>query len=210
MCAPFFTWRRAISTASSHFSSAIRFLNSARADDVGALAHDQRAVALFRLHQIDARVVSAMAMAASLRAVSCLRTICAMAAMCLSVVPQQPPTIFSQPCLANRSSCAASDVRRLQILALFVGQPGVGIAGNRASTPFRDRLRMWSVMNSGPVAQLSPIDSRSACAIEAQKGFGVLPGQHGAHGFDGARDHDRECVRPHFARQPLNAQQRRP
>ena len=28
MCAPLRTWRRAISVASSHFSSAIRFLNS--------------------------------------------------------------------------------------------------------------------------------------------------------------------------------------
>ena len=51
---------------------------------------------------------------------------------------------------------------------------------------------MWSVMNSGPVPQFKPTDSRSACAIEDVQRIGGLPGQHGAHGFDGAGDHHRE------------------
>ena len=49
-------------------------------------------------------------------------------------------------------------------------------------------------MNSGPVAQLRPMESRSACAMEAQKASGVLAGEHGAHGLDGARNHDRDVV----------------
>ena len=52
---------------------------------------------------------------------------------------------------------------------------------------------MWSVMNSGPVAQFRPMESRSACAMEAQNASAVWPGQHGAHGFDGARDHHRNA-----------------
>ncbi len=51
--------------------------------------------------------------------------------ICASVVPQQPPTIFSQPCRTNFSNCAASDLRRLAVLAFHVRQPGVRIAGNQ-------------------------------------------------------------------------------
>ena len=36
-------------------------------------------------------------------------------------------------------------------------------------------VRMWSVMNSGPVAQFRPIDSRSAWAMEAQNASAVWP-----------------------------------
>jgi hypothetical protein len=38
-----------------------------------------------------------------------------------------------------------------------------------------DRLRMWSVMNSGPVAQLSPIESRSAWATEESSASAFWP-----------------------------------
>ena len=52
--------------------------------------------------------------------------ICAMARMCAAVVPQQPPTMFSQPFSTKRSSCAASDRGRLQVLAFRSGSPALG------------------------------------------------------------------------------------
>ena len=62
-------------------------------------------------------------------------------------------------------------------------------------------------MNSGPVAQFSPIDIRSAWRIGRQKRFGVLPGQHRAHRLDRARNHDGNFA-ARSSRQPLDAQQR--
>ena len=112
-----------------------------------------------------------------------------MALMCASVVPQQPPTMLSQPFSMKRSSWAASDVGVSGILALFVR------AGRRSGSRRRGRatislmVRMWSVMNSGPVAQLRPIESRSACIDRGAEGVGGLAGEHGAHGLDRARDH---------------------
>ena len=59
-CAPLRTCRRAMSVASSHFSCGHQVLEQARADHVGPLADDQRAVALLGLHQFDAGVVGAV------------------------------------------------------------------------------------------------------------------------------------------------------
>ena len=99
---------------------------------------------------------------------ACLRPSARWRGCASSVVPQQPPTMLSQPCRMKRSRCAASDCGRLQVLAFGVGQSGVGIAGD-AVRAMSVRVRRWSVMNSGPVAQLRPMESRSALAMEAKK-----------------------------------------
>ena len=56
---------------------------------------------------------------------ACTRS--AIAAMCAGVVPQQPPTMFSQPCSANSPSSAAICGRAEVVLPHLVGQAGVGI-----------------------------------------------------------------------------------
>ena len=69
-----------------------------------------------------------------------------------------------------------------------------------------ESVRMWSVMNSGPVAQFRPMDSRSTWEIGGTEGIGGLAGEHGAHGLDGAGNHDRDAA-AELAHQLLNAEQ---
>ena len=98
-----------------------------------------------------------------------------MARMCAAVVPQQPPTMLSQPWSTNCSSWRGERFGRLA----GTGRPRW--AGRRsdsrrcASRRISWRVRMWSVMNSGPVAQFRPMESRSAWAMEAQKASAVWP-----------------------------------
>ena len=137
MCAPLRTWRRAISLASSHFSSAIRFLKSARADDVGALADDAAGGWSPRPRPGRCRSRSARCVGAGSARGVLPSTICAMARMWAGVVPQQPPTMLSQPWSTNFSSWRGERLGRLQVLAVLVGQPGVGIAGDARRRPSR-------------------------------------------------------------------------
>ena len=67
---------------------------------------------------------------------------------------------------------------------------------------------MWSVINSGPVAQLRPMYSRSACSRLTSERLGVLARQHGAHGLDGAGDGDGHSL-PRSLKAALDADQRR-
>ena len=64
--------------------------------------------------------------------------------------------MFSQPWSTNRSSTRRHLFRRLGVVALFVGQPGVRPARDARTPTIAARLRRWSVMNSGPVEQFSP------------------------------------------------------
>ncbi len=116
-------------------------LEEARADDVGALADDEGAVGVFRLDQFDAGIVGAVGGGLG-DAEVCPATICAMARMWAGVVPQQPPTRLSQPWSTKFSSWAASESGVSQILAVLVGQAGVGIAGDARARPSRGRVRM--------------------------------------------------------------------
>ena len=81
-------------------------LEQARADDVGALADDQRAVALFGFDQLDAGIVGAVRRRRDLRGASALDHRSRWRVMCAGVVPQQPPTMLSQPWSTNCSNCA--------------------------------------------------------------------------------------------------------
>ena len=47
--------------------------------------------------------------------------------MCAGVVPQQPPTMFTQPSSRKRLQLEGQAGRRLAVLAALVGQAGVGI-----------------------------------------------------------------------------------
>ena len=142
-------------------------LEQPRADHVGALADDQRPVALVGLHQFDAGIVGAMRGAPAARR------------GCLPV-----DHLRDRADVRGRGAAAAADdvepavvdealelrrerLRRLAVLALLVRQARRSDSRRRACGDISLSVRMWSVMNSGPVAQFSPIESRSACAIEA-------------------------------------------
>ena len=94
--APPLTCARAISAAASNWPSAIRRLNLRRAEHVGALADEDRPHVLVDLERLDAGDEDAV-VDGRRAAASCPRPRAARAAMCAGVVPQQPPTMFSQP-----------------------------------------------------------------------------------------------------------------
>ena len=85
--------------------------------------------------------------------------------MCSGPVPQQPPMTFTHPLPLNRPRASASISGVSLYLPSSSGSPALGrqATGNRDRP---DRVRMWSVMKSGPVAQLNPIHSRSRWASE--------------------------------------------
>ena len=83
--------------------------------------------------------------------------------MCSGPVPQQPPMTFSQPFSMKRPMAADSISGVSLYLPSSSGRPALG----RQATGKRDspaRVLMWSVIKSGPVAQLNPIQSRSLWA----------------------------------------------
>ena len=81
---------------------------------------------LLGFHQFDAGIVGAMRRRLEPRAARWPSAICAMARMCAGVVPQQPPTMFSQPCSTNFSSCVASDSGVSRYLSSSFGRPALG------------------------------------------------------------------------------------
>ena len=142
-------------------------LEQARADHVGALADDQRAVAVLGLHQFDAGIVGAMLAARQRARASCPRPSarwrgCARAW-----------------CRSSRRRCSASRDRRTSRAAppaipasrrycpFGVGQPGVRIAGDARATP--SRAASGCGRSSGPDRWRSsgPTESRSRWATEA-------------------------------------------
>ncbi len=116
-----------------------------------------------------------------------------MARMCAGVVPQQPPTRFSQPLRAKRSSCAASDLGRLSVLSFLVGQPGVGVAGDAGPGQLVQRADVVGhELRAGGAVQADGQQVRMRHRHpECVDG---LPGEHGPHRLDGSRNHDRNRV----------------
>ena len=83
--------------------------------------------------------------------------------MCSGPVPQHPPTTLSQPDSANRPIVFASISGVSLYFPSSSGSPALGTqaTGNRDRA---ESVRIWSVINSGPVAQLKPIQSKSRWA----------------------------------------------
>jgi hypothetical protein len=160
MCAPLFTWRRAISWPLPTSPAATDF-ERARADHVGAFAHDQGPRAVLRLDQFDAGVDRAMARLDRAGAASF------------------PPSARWRECVVGGSAAAADDIEPAVARRSGRAAPESVVGVSRYS-PLRsaaprsdsrnervraisDSVRTWSVMNSGPVAQFSPIDSSRMC-----------------------------------------------
>ena len=89
----------------------------------------------------------------------------ASARTCSAVVPQHPPTTLSQPSSAKRARIARQRLRALRVAPSASGRPAFGTHADPRRV-IAASVRTWSVMNSGPVAQLSPRYRRSRCIRE--------------------------------------------
>ena len=163
-------------------------LEQTRADHVGALADDQRTVGIFGLDQFDSRIIRPVRRRGFTTCGAFPSAICAMARICAGVVPQHPPTMFSQPCSTNFASWPASDLRRLQVLVFLVRQTRVRITRNPRGRHLGKRADVvrHQVRTGGAVqADRKQVGMRDRC-VERVDG---LPGEHRAPAFDGARNH---------------------
>ena len=143
-----------------------QILEEARADDVGAFADDQRTVAFFGFHQLDAGIVGAVR-ARGLRA---RRFALGHLSDGADVSWRGPAAAADdvQPAVLDEVlQLRGERLRRFEILVVFVRQARRSGNRRRAWKPSRASVRMWSVIKSGPVAQLSPMESRFACETEA-------------------------------------------
>ena len=89
--------------------------------------------------------------------------------MCAGVVPQQPPTMFSQPLRAHSSSCGArvSGVSGKPVGSIGLGNPAFGYALTQMPA-MPDSSSMKGRISLGPRAQLMPTLSRRWLEIEFQ------------------------------------------
>ena len=137
-----------------------QILEEARADHVGALAHQQRPVALLGLHQFDARIVGAM-----LARGQCAR------ALALDHL-RDGADVRAAWCRSSRRRNSASRDRRISPVARPAIPASRRICLRSSAVPRSDSsemrcadislsVRMWSVIRSGPVAQFMPTPSRS-------------------------------------------------
>ena len=80
--------------------------------------------------------------ASAARAAACPRASSASARMCSGVVPQQPPTMLSQPSSHEALELRGEHLRRLVVAAVLVGQAGVRDAGDREARQRRERAQV--------------------------------------------------------------------
>ena len=174
--APPSTCWRATSTASSYFSSLISRANFLRAGDVRPLAdHEEVAVraaasaAACRSAAATARRV-VRSMRLELRALRRRSR-----AMCSGVVPQQPPTMFTQPRSANSPSMRGHLGGPEVVLPHLVRQAGVGMATDPAPATLAASVSKCGRISSGPSAQFMPTESIGKCAIAFQNASTSCP-----------------------------------
>src|SRR5207247_1340439 len=85
--------------------------------------------------------------------------------MCSGVVPQQPPTKLTQRSPTKRASLSARLCGVSPYWPRSSGSPAFGYTlVQHVARPASERR--WSVMNSGPVAQLRPIEQSRRCGSE--------------------------------------------
>ena len=146
-----------------------------RAGDVGALAdHDE--VGLGRIDQrLDAAADGDAVGRRRARAARAPSTASAIARMCSGVVPQQPPTRFSQPLRANSPSDRRRLLGRLVEAAEAVGQAGVRVAAHEGRRGRARAPRRTGRISSTPSAQFMPTASGRACETEYQNASTVCP-----------------------------------
>ncbi len=85
--------------------------------------------------------------------------------MCSGVVPQQPPTIFSQPSFAHSPICADIDSGVSSYSPKAFGRPAFGWQEVRVSAIF-ESSSTYGRSSFAPSAQFSPTASGRVCRIE--------------------------------------------
>ena len=110
--------------------------------------------------------------------------------MCAGVVPQQPPTMFTQPSTMNRSSSRDSDCGRLAVLAVVVRQTRVRIAGRPR---LRERRQAAEMVRHelGPRRAVESDREQRRVHDRGVERLDVLSREHRAHRLDRHRRHDR-------------------
>jgi hypothetical protein len=126
------------------------------------------------------------------------RTASAMARMWAGVVPQQPPTMLSQPPAAHSASCGArlAGVSGKPVSDKRIGQAGVGIEAGVGGARSNQTPRRTAASPSGPSAQFNPMVSGLAWHRVPER-LDRLPGQRTTRAVgDGARNHHRNALAP--------------
>ena len=100
----------------------------------------------------------------------------AIARMWSGVVPQQPPTMFNQPCCAQSRSCGArlSGVSGNPVAESGSGSPAFGYVLTRNGA-IRESSSIYGRISFGPRAQLSPIERSGKCETEVKNASTVCP-----------------------------------
>ena len=161
-----------------------------RADDVGALAHQQRPVVGGGLDQLDAGERRAPRAAAAVAAGAAARD-----------HPRDRRDV-----VGGGAAAAADDVdpagvdeafegggqarRGLRVAAVLVRQPGVGEARHRAAGALVHRAQVIG-HEGGAGGAVEPYRQRPGVLDGGEEGVRRLPPQHGARGLDGPRHHQR-------------------
>ncbi len=180
-------------------------LEQPASDDVGSLAHDQRPVALFGLHQLDARIVRAVRARGKPPRALAVRHLRdgpdVRVGRAAAAAHHVEPPVLDEPFELRRERSG-----RLEILAILIGQPRVGIARDAhrdhltdGAYVVRHELRPGSAVE----ANGKQVRMRHRSAERVRR----LPREHGAHSLDGGRDHGGDGP-AQLAPQPFDCQQR--
>ncbi len=85
-----------------------------------------------------------------------------------------------------------NEVRRLVELAVLIGEPGIRVAREERRGNLRERADVGG-HELGPRGAVQPDGDRIKVLDARVEGLDALPGEHGAHGLDGARQHHGEA-----------------
>src|SRR6266481_3241790 len=158
----------------------------AGADDVGALAHEQGARAVLGFDGLDAGIDGAVLLRGTMARLFAFGHLCKGADVLLGGAAAAADEI--EPAVIDKFLELGSErCWRLEVLAFFVGQPGVGIAGDTFAGELAERANVIGhEFRAG-----SAVHAEGERLGEAQRsphGFDGLSGEHGAHGLDGDGD----------------------
>src|SRR6267378_553054 len=181
------TWARPISAASSKRSVTISSLNF-RADDVGTLAHEHRTVVVGRIEDLDAAHglgLDGRGHARRLAGHEPRDRADVLRRGATAAAHEVDPALVHEP-----RELEGQALRRLAVLAALVGQPRVGIHARPARG---DRGQRAQVVGHelGPGRTVEPDREEPEVLERDVERLDALTREHGAHGLDGRRDHQR-------------------
>src|SRR5216683_5088933 len=158
----------------------------AGADDVGALAHEQGARAVLGFDGLDAGIDGAVLFRGTMARLFAFGHLRKGADVLLGGAAAAADEI--EPAVIDKFLELGSErCWRLEVLAFFVGQPGVGIAGDTFAGELAERANVVGhEFRAGGAVHAE--GERLGEAQRSPHGFDGLSGEHGAHGLDGDGD----------------------